>query len=121
VEPEGLFSIDGTAWEVHAIYNTHLILFPYLKHQINFHDGKAYYCTDNCDIPIEPSDHFTIIDTPVLSIALDVAPAEHFGIYLMQPIGVGLHVYYAFPFTVSYFIGIGIMFKIDDNWTPPSE
>jgi hypothetical protein len=30
-------------------------------------------------------------------------------------------VFYAGPFPLNYAIGIGIMFKIEDNWTPPSE
>jgi len=121
VEPEGLFSIDGTQWEVHAIYNTHLILFIYMMHQINFHDGKAYLCTDTEEgCPLDPSPDVTIIDTPVLSIALAVSPNGSVGIYLMQPIGLGV---FAFstpdPLTVGY--GIGIMFKTEDNWEPPSE
>ena len=120
VEPEGIFSIEGTAWEVHAIYNTHLILFLYLRHQINFHDGKAYLCTDTEVCPFNPSPHVTIIDTPVLSIALVVSTDASVGIYLMQPIGLGVFAFSTTsPFTVGY--GIGIMFKIEDNWTPPSE
>jgi hypothetical protein len=121
IEPEGIFSIEGTAWEVHGIYNTHLILFLYLRHQINFHNGKAYLCTDTTVVcPFNPSPHVTIIDTPVLSIALVVSPDASVGIYLMQPIGLGVFAYSTpDPITVGY--GIGIMFKIEDNWEPSSE
>ena len=127
VEPEGMFSIDGTKWDVCAIGLA--TLFPFVLPNCftwGFYQGKVYNCSGSY---CSPDSSMGYIDTPVVSIIYSFNPPPFgnwgFGLGVVQPSGIGM-------FTGFYFVGgkhtlpmflslVGIMFKTDDRWTPPSE
>jgi len=142
VEPDGLFSIEGTRWrscEISAsiefgFYDNYLEFSFRIGCPANsygFYKGEVYSCSGdtNCDV----LSGFSYIDTPLVSIAHSSSESDllNVDLFIMQPGGFGvytrLHEFfrerYMFPDTyyVSWKIsfGMGIMFKVDNDWEPP--
>ena len=142
VEPEGLFSLEGTLWEVCGIIFASIPPFfigPRCgqwagTQQYGFYQGKIYSCTYMCTALTSKISSYT--DLLVVSFVYDIGlplggkwienPWYIFSA-IMQPIGLGVYSVFGFkprqcgkygcvpPF---FWSEIGIMFKIDDNWTP---
>lgn len=126
IEPEGMFSLDGTRWRGLAI-----AFFPFPPfvivgtEYIGFYNGKVYGYRSYGDyyFPIEESSY---IDLPMVSIAYSIegipSEAGSISLAIMQPIGIGvmtsIDIMNFYPPKIPFFT-IGIMFKADDNWTPP--
>ena len=125
VEPDGLFSIEGTLWGYCAIG------FPTGCHSIGFNQETVYHCSqegDNCQITSMP-----YVDLLVVSIAgyppyIDDSSGAGYDLWIMQPIGFGVYTMFAFipgrggpslRTPPMLFFSIGVMIKIDDDWTPP--
>jgi hypothetical protein len=126
VETEGIFSLHGTLWQYFRpeIHFGTSVGQPYFDIGVNsgemgFYQGNRYLCSENgC------GSGWPYIDTPVLGvfITLDVFGVD---LWVMQPtVGIGLTMT-SYCGGMSYSsgcgFGIGMMFKIDNNWTPPEE
>ena len=127
VEPDGIFSIEGTSWE--SLLGTLMIFpFPWLElsgwYNVGFYDNGVYPFA----YP-DPSENAFYVDTPALSIYMDYRESRgyntsyraiYFGI--LQPIGIGVVTIYMtnslLPIPSIY---IMILIKADDNWSPPEE
>ena len=120
VEPEGMFSIEETKWDFCGIVLA--TLFPFVGVNClswGFYQGKVYICNGS---RCSPDSSMGYIDTPVVSIIYSFY--QGFGLGVVQPSGIGM-------FTGFYFVAaknipptflsmVGIMFKTDDSWTPPT-
>ena len=141
VEADGIFSIDGTLWNVFIVQIEIGVLngkpyFPppeYDSNSMGFYQGTVHSCNENeCQL----HNNMSYIDTPVVSIAysnsISYNNRDDDSLYVMQPSGIGIGVRTSWifrerfmdslPNPVSYqaaVYSIGIMFKADDNWTPP--
>ena len=143
VEPDGLFSIEGTAWNVFMLKIEIGILngkpyFPppeYYSDNMGFYQGTVYSCNENeCLL----RNGMSYIDALVVSIAYNNSIAyskrDYDSLYLMQPSGIGIGVRTSWIFRERFMddlpnsdsysyqavvYSIGIMFKVDNNWTPP--
>ena len=127
VETEGIFSVEGTLWGMCTFEYTR---DPFssdvvCESQVGFYQGEIYgylYGQHGYFHIQEPSCY----DFLLVSIA---AYSEHnpFGtsfVAIMQPIGIGVFSWHKGQFdwtgeTTYIDCGIGIMHKINDNWTPP--
>jgi hypothetical protein len=135
VEADGIFSIDGTLWNVFkikieiGILNGKPYLPPpeYYSDSMGFYQGTVHSCNE---IECQLRNDMSYIDTLVVSIAYNNRDDD--SLYVMQPSGIGIGVRTSWIFRerfmdslsnpVSYqavVYSIGIMFKADDNWTPP--
>ena len=122
VEPEGLFSVDGTLWgQCEIIFTTTFEPFFSMNcdKELGFYQGKAYSCEDYFCAAIA-----SYADMGVVSIAWDIYPWNYY-LAIMQPtigfgafteIGRGCGCYH-FMCSCQFDYEIGIMFKINDNWT----
>ena len=122
VEPEGIFSLEGTLWRFGTAI-TFYTRFPFFQitnsdSELGFHQETVYRCSgDNCDVVTRAS----YINSPVLSIVYFFNVIE-FGLIIMQPIGLGISTSFGalFPITGFYY-SISLIYKIDDNWSPPED
>jgi hypothetical protein len=127
VEPDSIFSIDGTKWDFCAIGLQTLPPFVLpIFFTWGFYQGKVYNCFGS-DCSLDYSMGY--IDTPVVSIIYSFNyPATWagmgFGWGVVQPSGIGIFTEFTYfvvksgyPMFISF---IGIMFKTDDSWTPPT-
>ena len=126
IEPEGIFSIEGTLWSITSIGVS--ILLPFVgivNSNLGFYQGEAYrYSTDGYASRMGESFY---IDYPVVSIAFFSygSCGERYVLALMQPSGFGvitsIGVYGGYGYGCSAYAEytIGVMTKIQDDWTPP--
>ena len=131
VEPEGLFSVNGTLWGSCEIGFVSILPFVGIHCGVlcGFYQGTVYLCIDNQCTPLTYTSSY--IDLGVVSIAYDITlPDEgnwmkdywNFFLAIMQPIGIGVFTVITnnTDFYIPFFgYEIGIMYKINDNWTPP--
>ena len=129
VESDGLFSLHGTKW----VPLTAILILPFpWVFPPNFEDDFAYGFHSGVVYPGLSSRFITTsfyVDMIVASFfmyrAIDTEPyhpgfeAISFGI--LQPIGVGVMIVYEKASGFVPFVGVMILIKIDDNWTPPPE
>jgi hypothetical protein len=130
VETDGLFSIDGTLWNIFRIEISITEKKPYLSlpefhsNKIGFYQNKVYTCNENW---CSHDQHMAYIDTPVVSIAYYVPPNPFIGYScVMQPVGVGVVIMRSLytegrPPHPTYRVldySMGIMFKVENNWIP---
>ena len=121
VEPDGLFSIGGTLWrfgtEITFSTRPPFLHINNINAELGFHQGTIYRCSeDDCKLLPDVS----YMDSPVLSIAYSF-DSFGFGLIVLQPIGLGITTYFGtfFPGGPGFFYSITMMFKVEDNWTPP--
>jgi hypothetical protein len=128
VETDGIFTIEETRWGFCEI--SVATVFPWVLPScgsMGFYQGTVYLCTmggENCQTL---SDSYSYIDLLVVSIVTDInySSRHNWDIYLaiMQPIGLGMFTYLGCWPSVWINAGgcgfdIGIMFKVDNWWTP---
>ena len=131
VETDGFFSIEDTRWSVYTMRFG--ILFPIpvfligpVNYTVGFHQGKVYRCFEEDECEVHPD--YSYIDSPVVSIvtfsafSFPVIGSWGVGLGILQSSGLG--VYTEFTCILEYLVigfvsNIDIMFKIEDNWTPP--
>ena len=127
IEPEGIFSIEGTRWGYCLIeLGTNPPWVLPLCSSLGFYRSRVYECTMEGDDCVD-YDFFSYVDLLVVSIVTNFDYDEYGGwhIYLgiMQPIGFGMWTFFGYTALIKspgfFFFKIGIMFKIEDNWTPP--
>ena len=122
---EGLFSVDGTLWSACGIGFISIPPFVSMgcESENGFYHGMVYSCyKDHCDAGLA-----YYVDLGVVSIAYNIALGFPDGVFcflaIMQPIGLGVFsaIVFAPMLDSSFALGykIGIMYKINDNWTPP--
>ena len=125
VEPDGMFSIEGTLWRSHEIL---FFTFPPFvivgSDEMGFYKGKVYYYKTYGGqyFPIERSSY---IDLLMVSIAYGIEGILGEGrmsLAIMQPIGIGVRISSGIinfsPLKIPFFT-IGTLYKIEDGWTPP--
>jgi len=127
VETEGIFSVEGTLWRFCGI--GFITFQPFVKigcdDVIGFDQDTVYICskTYGCN----PTG-FTHIDSPLVSIVFDTyfeVGRVGFSLFILQPIGFGVFMSSSFrwgdltPGLPIFAAQTGILFKVDDNWTPP--
>jgi hypothetical protein len=124
VEPEGLFTIEGTLWNVCGISISDDQLLNIGCYEMGFDQGTVYSNKDNA---WSADERLSYIDTPLVSIAYDLAfvlNAPSVNVFIMQPSGFGVYtdIFWVFGincldcFDVGF--GMGIMFKVADDWIP---
>ena len=126
IEPDGLFSLDGTLWrffrpEIHfgTSYGQPYFDMVVRNREVGFYQRSVYLCSENSCGSLGP-----YIDTPVISTFFTL---DFWGIdlWVMQPtVGIGLTTTCycgGVSYTSGCGFGIGIMFKVDNNWEPPPE
>ena len=132
VEPDGLFSLHGTRWGfgpliMFSIFPPSLVETYAMTNTMGFYLRTVYSCSETECRLIRKHNY---INKPVLSV---VYPDNNFfpfwsELYVMQPIGFGVHTnlwwwrwcshqIYCWVLTFE----MGIMLKVDDNWSPPEE
>ena len=137
VEPEGLFSVDGTLWIWCEVgFASYRPFFSTNWRELGFYKGKVY----DCNPPGFDNPNYSYVDSLVFSVAYGIdkypttggAAVDYF-LAIMQPAiglgvctglqlgfiigGCGLHG--CVPSMLYFKYTIGIMTKIDDNWIPP--
>jgi hypothetical protein len=119
VEPDGLFSIEGTLWRF-GTEITFSTLPPFLhiynsNSKLGFHQETVYNCSED-DCKLLPK--LSYIDLPVLSIAYGFDPLG-LGLIVMQPIGLGIETLFGSTFPVpGFYYSIAMMYKVEDDWSP---
>ena len=129
IETDGPLSIEGTLWRACNI------IFITLPSGVvtgctlmGFHQDVVYFCTETTECNPYPS--FTYLDSPLISIVFNTMSgvgSVGFELYIMQPMGFGVFMGSAFgwedPSSASqvflFAARAGILFKVNDNWTPP--
>ena len=122
IEPEGLFSINGTIWNMCYLG---LFLPPISLERdcdfLLFYQGKMYRCDDASGTYCRIKDNSFYIDLGVVSIVWGGVYPFGYELMILQPIGLGIYTsgglgcgYYC-----NFFYTIGIMYKVNDNWKPP--
>jgi len=105
VEPEGFFSIEGTLWQALSM-GVQILPFPSLVSldwEFGFYGGKKYF--------FSTATH--------LSAGGGVLPSYFF---ILQPIGIGIAIEIVGPYyRRPLYLTVGLLIKIDDNWTPPED
>ena len=119
VEPEGIFSIEGTLWQtlptgVQILPSPSLVSLDW---GLGFYEGDVYV-GGNPQV-----DEFLYLDLLVCSVfwarggGPPIAPSVMYA-GILQPIGIGIVV--EWQKTYDY-MNIGFLVKTDDNWTPPED
>jgi len=146
VEPDSLFSIEGTLWGSCLIAVVFRESIPLIKmdcgQEFGFYQGTVYGCRDNNCVaaPENAAKYYNLIVVSIVFILNMDLGDNFFGdlaenrLYLisgiMQPIGLGELTYLEPSLSFNPYggfssgipgCGIGIMYKIDDDWTPPSD
>ena len=127
VEPEGLFSIEGTSWQ--SVLEGMILPFPHFgpgQNWIGFSGGVVYYSR----LPQRYIRSQLYLDMMVASIFMYNATGnqdtetiwKEVGIGILQPASctgvlTAVHSYQPGPISVY----LSLLIKTDDNWTPPSE
>ena len=134
VEPDGLFSIEGTLWNKCGIDYSPGIPTQAGCIDIGFHQGTVYRCYDIWDGDVSyicDSLPWEYVDLLVFSLSYfldykDYNPESDdltAALTIMQPFGFGVFsvivLYMEEPFPKLGYWGRGMMFKKEDNWTPP--
>jgi hypothetical protein len=124
VETDGILSLDGTLWRYFRLYLSFgtSVGQPYFdigvdSEEVGFFQGNMYWCSENDCGSGRP-----YIDTPVLGTFFTLGLVG-IDLWVMQPtVGIGLTMT-SYCGGMSYSsgcdFGIGMMFKIDNNWSPP--
>ena len=118
VEPEGIFSIEGTRWEALPM-GIHISPFPPSLEPIDwgfgFYGGEVY-----------PSGGYSFyIDMLVCSIfSVEYGPGATsrpvvFYMGILQPIGIGMVIRWYMAYPNQFYLAISILIKASDNWAPP--
>jgi hypothetical protein len=129
VEIDGLFSIEETRWGYCRVLlgiGCGKICLPGINfdcYSMGFYEGTVYSCNDDGSACFDDSS-FTYIDSPLVSIVytVDTLYAEF---NVLQPSGFGVHMKFGqwsmggYGGGAFFGLSIGIMFKIENNWTPP--
>ena len=132
IEPDGIFSLDGTLWRYFRPDINFRIYPPppffdginVIREELGFYQGIPYKCrSGTCS---DYGDFGIYVNTPVLGVfSSSTAPYPGLDLYVMQPTaGIGLTTFFVCGGVKGYSscqFGIGIMFKIDNNWSPPEE
>ena len=129
IEPKGMFSLEETLWNVCRIgitinYKLKLEFYPLQCNTMGFYQGTVYWCDENeCFSTV-----MSYINSPVVSIAYEIQFAYFYDLHIMQPTtgtGFTYQLYWGESCTSSLGCNpffdylIGIMLKVDDDWTPP--
>jgi hypothetical protein len=133
--PNGLFSIEGTRWGQCFIQLSSSE--PHIQHEcpgsltMGFYQGVVYFCLENEGC--HPNVGTSYIDLPMVSFIIlpDDPPggSKRYSLYMLNPtIGLGFYTWFViFPenpwkqFLEFWGCETGIMFKIEDGWTPPED
>jgi hypothetical protein len=120
---DGLFSIEGTQWQSLPIG---MIIFPITDigevptYEVGFHGGKVYESGRE-----RKSFYMDMIVASIFMYTGEICnlPGDcwnYIGFGIIQPIGVGVMIVSnGIPIPSS--VGAMILFKTDDNWTPPED
>ena len=126
VETDGLFSIERTRWGYCWIMlglggKLALPGVDWDCYSMGFYEGTVHSCNDDGSSCGNYSG-FVYIDTPLVSIVYTV-DTRYAEFDILQPSGFGVHTGFGYR---SMGLGggifgfsIGIMFKVDNDWTPP--
>jgi hypothetical protein len=122
VKPESFFSLNGTVWN-----RCYLGLFvpPMVLqgscHLLSFYQGRMYECDDASGTYCSLVDNHFYIDLGVLSILWGIIEPSAFELAIIQPIGLGFYTSGGLVcgYFCTFYYAIGIMYKVNDNWTPP--
>ena len=144
VEPNGLFSIEGTRWRTCEISAS--IEFGFDDNHSGFdfsigcpansyglYEEKVYSCSEDTRCLTLRS--YSYIDTPLVGIAHSSSESDLLDVdlFIMQPGGFGVHTSVQEHFRMHYWypdtnyeswkitFRMGIMFKLDNNWEPPED
>ena len=127
IEPDGIFSLDGTLWKYSYREVVVDILPSPSSYYIVRHGGKIWFYEGNVYKFHSKGLYVTgtYIDTPVLGISYEIkkeAEWMSFYLYVMQPTtGVGLIIRFSYvdtSYMTQLVLGLGTMIKIDNNWEP---
>ena len=136
IEPEGMFSIEGTRWDNNCQIGfgivcgvSPFICLPQVGWRCDyddwaFYEGDVYRCTDDhCYI----DSNFSYIDTPLVSICSHIETSffeGHYEFAILQPSGFGVYTNFLWAYggkkgiSALLSISIGTMFKVDNDWSP---
>jgi len=125
VETDGLFSIDGTLWTRCGISISDIepsFSPPSCWGLVGFDQGNVYSCMDEGNSCT--SNESSYIDLLVVSIVTwrSYGPSTSKGLYILQPSGFGVFTSFFRSFSPhprENVYSTGIMFKVQDDWTPP--
>jgi len=131
IEPDGMFSLHGTLWKGYGL-SFYIKIEPFVFPDLESMYGLAFY---KGDVYGGVSNNASYIDLLVVSICYDIVfikdKAWRIFLGIMQPIGIGVYTKLEYtpsfqwnPGTTSqpaFIYTIGIMLKVDNNWTPPEE
>ena len=127
IEPERIFSIEGTLWRGWFIG---LLTFPPFVRipgsgSIGFHQETVYFCSETTECT-PSSGYNNFIDSPLGSIVFDTyfeVGNLGFELIILQPFGFGVLMSSGCSKAEDSFVTctslMGILFKVEDNWTPP--
>lgn len=125
VEPEGIFSINETLWNLTVVgFEGPSNKFYRGNAFMAFKQGEVYWCSGGC-LHLNcyhDASFYKYIDTPLVSIAysidFDLWPDNwHYQVYVMQPSGFGFFIaldHNADNADAEFFYGIGIMYKLQE-------
>lgn len=128
VEPEGMFSIEGTLWETLPI-GLQILPFPFIwpmnDLQIGFYGGEVYL--DGSKRFVENSFYADMLVCSVFSGSYKNTSIGYVGSSvwysgILQPVGIGMVFGITFgggAITVPM-IHVALLIKTDNNWTPPA-
>jgi hypothetical protein len=124
IEPDGLFSIEGTRWVSCwiGLSTSQPFIVKGCNSMLGFYQGTIYACVeeDNCNpLPdhIFSYAYYDLLVFTILNMAINPLYGDDSSVAIMLPCGLGVERYIgSAPGLESY---IGIMFKVDNNWTPP--
>jgi hypothetical protein len=121
LEPKGMFSIEGTQWRASYIFPPSAWT---ITTEMGFSGGEVYMYSDRRGWMQCPNSFY--VNALVASFAIDIMKdSENFFICtcIMQPLGIGVITIIGYgpygPLPLFFFCQIGILHKIDDDWTPP--
>ena len=132
IEPEEMFSIEGTRWvycELElGIFCGILGCLPGFNvgcDDMAFYEGDVYRCNNDSSQCGIDSD-LAYIDSPLVSIVYTRTNTSYLELRILQPIGFGVYTGFGmkggdYGYGGRYVVTIGIMFKVDNNWSPPEE
>ena len=126
VDPDGIFSIDGTVWETLPIG---LQVFPLPGIQFNYDLTVGFY-GDAVYPDLQPVEQSFYLEMLVVSIfgtgysmTRDPGPVETRGYFgVLQPIGIGTLIVSSYEccFLPLPRVSVAILLKTDDCWLGPS-
>lgn len=109
VEPEGLFTIEGTLWNVCGISISDDQLLNIGCYEMGFDQGTVYSNKDNA---WSADERLSYIDTPLVSIAyIGQSFLQDLYLFIMQPSGFGVYTR-LYSLVLGGGFETGIMFKV---------